>query len=96
MRWANKGQRSGRRSNPARLGEVIDLPSIDAAFCAHGLPKAGQVGSVICSIIYLNELMTSANLHKNWASADNIFAVSELMAAFRLCENNNQTTDYLL
>jgi hypothetical protein len=34
--------------------------------------------------------------HKHWAGADNIFAAGEHMAAFRLCENHNNFTVYLL
>jgi hypothetical protein len=44
----------------------------------------------------INDTHRNLNAHKHWASGDNILAASELMAAFRLCENNNQTTDYLL
>jgi len=49
----------------------------------------------ICSIIYLNELMTSTMLQKHWASADNIFPASEHMAAFLLCENHLNPSIYL-
>jgi hypothetical protein len=42
------------------------------------------------------ELIASTNLHKHWAGADNIFAAGEHMAAFRLCENHNNFTVYLL
>ena len=36
------------------------------------------------------------NAHKHWAGADNILTASEHMTAFRLCENNNLPTVYLL
>jgi hypothetical protein len=49
----------GKVHSGARLGEWIDLPSIDASFCAPYPSDGRQVGSAICSIIYLNELMTS-------------------------------------
>jgi len=34
-------------------------------------------------------------LYKHWAGADNIFAASEHMTAFLLCENHHNPTDYL-
>jgi len=39
--------------------------------------------------------MTSTLLQKHWASADNIFAASEHMTHFLLCENHHNPSIYL-
>ena len=42
------------------------------------------------------ETYNKQNAHIYWASADNILTASEHMAAFRLCGNHHNFTDYLL